>query len=431
MEAYEPYLSLGLALVAGALLGLEREQSAPERNGQQRENIGGIRTYPLFALLGGVSSLLAREYGGWILAVTLIGVIAFLVVGYVHDLKTADDRGLTSEGAFLLAFGLGALALTSEVIKPVSTKVIVVASLAVVATVFLSMKTTLHRFVSKTSKEDVYATLKFLLVAVVVLPLLPNQRYGPLDVLNPFQIGMMVVLIAGISFVGYLAVRLMGPQRGLAITGLVGGLASSTAVTLTFAGRAKQTPELRLPLALGVVLASTLMFARILIEVWIVNRTLLANLWPVMSAMCLSGLAYAGFLFFRSRQKTEGGDVKLHNPFELTSAIKFALIFAAVLLASKAAITYFGHGAIYLTGVLAGLTDVDAITLSMAKLAADGGVSMDVATTTIVLGAAANTAVKAGMSAFIGGWAFGRAILIGFALMLAVGLAVLGVTALA
>lgn len=423
MEAYEPFISLGLALVAGLLIGLEREQSAPDEEKQPSSFIGGVRTHPLFALLGALSMLLARQIGIGVSLLVLFGILAFLVVAYLDDVKRGIDRGLTSEAAFLLSFLLGALSLSERVFSTFKEKVIVVASVAVVATLLLSSKSFLHTFVQKTSKEDVIATVKFLIVAVVVLPLLPNETFGPLDVLNPFKIGLMVVLIAGISFVGYISIRLLGARRGIGLTGLVGGLASSTAVTLSFSDRAKKVPALAGSCALAVVLASSIMFGRVLIEVGVVNPALLQDLAIPTGAMTLTGLLASAFFFFRSRrQSKDGTEVRFSNPFELSSAIKFAFLFAVVLLISKAATTYFGSSVIYLTGLLAGLTDVDPITLSMAGLAGDQ-VTFEVASTTIFLGMASNTLSKAGMAILIGGWAFGRSVLLAFLAILASGAA--------
>jgi uncharacterized membrane protein (DUF4010 family) len=428
MDAYEPFASLGLALAAGLLIGLEREQSAPEPTEKSGGSfLGGVRTHPLFSLLGALSVLLSRQFGVWPVLFGGVATVGFLVVSYADDVKRGNDRGLTSEAAFLLSFWLGALSLT-EGILPQREKIFVVASLSVVVTLLLSGKDWLHTFVQKTSKEDVFATLKFLIVAVVVLPLLPNESFGPLLVLNPFKIGMMVVLIAGISFVGYLSIRLLGARRGIGLTGLVGGLVSSTAVTLSFSDRAKKEPSLLLSCALAVLLASSIMFGRVLAEVAVVNQALLQTLLVPMGMMGAGGVLASLWVAWKAKKESKGEaeNVKLENPFELSSALKFALLFAGVLLVSKAATTYFGTGATYLAGLLAGLTDVDAITLSMANLAKDQ-LSPQVASTTIVLAVLSNTLVKGSLAISIGGWSFGRYIATGYAVALAFGGVGLGV----
>ena len=419
MERLEPFLSLGLALAAGTLIGFEREQSRP--TDETKESfLGGARTLPLFALVGAVSVLLSGSVGLWFPAIAFAGVVSLLALSFAADLRTGRHRGLTSEAALLLTFLLGALSATDGAFGSTETKVYVVLAVTVVATVLLSLKPRLHAFLRKASVEDVSATLKFLLVAVVVLPQLPRRTFGPLDVLNPFDIGLMAVLIAGISFTGYVAIRLLGPSRGVLVTAAVGGLASSTAVALSFSGRAKQTPELRHGCALAVVLASTIMFPRVLVEVAVVNAALLPRVALPIAAMGLGGLV-ASFILWRRTQHRQGApEVVFHNPFELGTAIKFAALFALVLLGAKAATTFFGSAGSYLAGALAGLTDVDAITLSMANLSRES-IPHKVASTTIFIGAVSNTLVKAGIATVVGGWAFGREVALAFGGIVAAG----------
>lgn len=423
MTQYEPFLSLLLALFAGLLIGMEREQSASADPAGATDILGGARTHPLVAIVGACAMLLTRQTGPAILLVVLGGFLALLALSYAHDLRTTGSRGLTSEVAILLTLLLGALSAAGESMLPVRQKVVVVSSVSVVATLLLSVKPTLHALVRKATKEDIFATLKFLLVALVVLPQLPNETMGPLAVLNPYKIGLMVVLIAGISFTGYVAIRALGTHQGLGLTGILGGLASSTAVTLSLSGRAKEEPRLVDSFAMAIVLASSIMFLRVLATVAILAPALVPSLAIPLGAMAGGGFA-ASALLWRHSKKTAAsgaGEIQFKNPFELATAIKFAAFFALVLLAAKAATTYFGTGATYLTGVLAGTTDVDAITLSMTRLAQTGSIGIPVAITTILLGVASNTLVKAGMSAVAGGWAFGRRIVLIFSGLLVVG----------
>lgn len=277
----------------------------------------------------------------------------------------------------------------------------------------LSAKPRLHPLVRSVSTEDVSGTLEFLIVAVVVLPLLPDRAYGPFDVLNPFQIGVLMVLISGLSFAGYVATRLLGARRGLGITGLVGGLVSSTAVTISMGGRARERPEIADSAALAVMLASTVMFVRVLVIVSLVSPALRRDVALPMGAGAAAGVLASVWLWLRSGRGISGREepVTVANPFELGAALKFALLFALILVGSKGATVLFGTAGTYAAGVLAGTTDVDAISLSMAKLAADGGISSQVAATTIFLGTASNTLVKGVMGAVVGGWPFGRRVL--------------------
>lgn len=429
MEQYETFITLGIALLLGLLIGFEREQSAPDDPERRRLFIGGARTYPLVSLAGALAMLLEPRLGPAIVVVAFGVMFVFLGIAYFDDVKRGEDRGVTSEVAFLVTFMLGALATSRGVLEPLNRRLIVLSSVAVVVTLLLSAKPRMHALAERASKDDIFATLKFLIVAVVVLPLLPNATFGPLEVLNPFKVGLMVVLIAGIDFVGYVAVRVLGPGRGLGLTGVVGGLASSTAVTLSMSGRAKEDPSLTPSCALAVVTASTIMVPRVLVEVALVHRPLMHELLKPLAAMTLGG-AVAVYYFYRQSRSAaaRSTDLKLQNPFELTSALKWGAIFVVVLFAARLAQQLFGQSGVYLAGLVAGASDVDAITLSMASLTKSGAVDSRVAVTTIMIGAASNTVVKGLMAAFIGGRRYGRLVLSAFGVMLAFG--ALGVASL-
>lgn len=418
METKEAYLSLGVALGVGFLLGLQREQS---NQADPRQSLGGVRTYPLVALAGALCTLLARQAGAWIVGVGFIAILIPVGLAYADDLKRGNDRGITSEMAMLVTYLLGAFATATGLGIALGTRLLLVGSVGVVVMALLSLKGPLHTLARRVSSEDIYATLKFGAIGIILLPLLPNRTYGPLSVLNPFHIGTMIVLIAGIGFVGYIAVRVLGPGKGLGVTGLVGGLVSSTAVTLSFSARAKSEPHVAGACAVGVLLACSIMPIRVILEVAVVHPALVRSLTIPLAAMSAAGLIAAGVLFFRVRgEPTHSEPVPLKNPFELTSAVKFGLIFAVVLFVSKAATVYWSGVGIYLAGLLAGTTDVDAITLSMAKLSREG-LAAEKAVTTILIAAASNTIVKGGMALVLGGGAFGRKVALGFVAMILAG----------
>ncbi|MCC6903853.1 MAG: MgtC/SapB family protein [Polyangiaceae bacterium] len=422
MDAYEPFLSLAVACAVGLLIGLEREQSHPASSDDRRFFFGGSRTFPLFALAGAISALLARSLGPSIVLVPFLAIMALLLTVHVSSLRAGADVGLTSEVAALVTFLLGALATSRGVIEPTGQRLVVVSAVAVVMTLVLSLKPVLHSLVQQATKDDVYATLKFLLVAVVVLPLMPDRTLGPFDVLNPYKIGWMIVLIAGVSFVGYVAIRVLGPGRGLGLTGLVGGLVSSTVVTLAASGSARRDPSIVKPAALAVVLASSVMYVRVLILVAVIERSLVRPLLPPLLAMTAAGALVAAVLLRPSR---EGGpthaNVSFANPFELSQAVKFAALFTAVLMGVKFASQNLGSSGIYVTSAIAGAPDVDAIALSMANLVKTG-LDVHVAANAIWIAVASNTVAKGLMAIILGGWAFGRVVAAGFGAMLAASL---------
>jgi uncharacterized membrane protein (DUF4010 family) len=343
-----------------------------------------------------------------------------LVVNYADDVRQGKERGITSEMAFVVSFLLGGVALAPEVLPGAGPRVVVVLGTAVVAAALLSSKPVLQPLMRRVSREDVASTLKFLVVAVVVVPLLPDRSLGPFGALNPRVIGWMLLLVTGVSFVGYAATRLLGPERGLGLTGLVGGLVSSTAVTLAMAARAKEEPRLARPAALAVVLASSIVFLRVLVLVALVNPALARTLAFPMLGMAVAGLAASVAVYRRGAGSATPADVLLRNPVSLSSAMQFSLLFAVVLVASKAANAWLGSTGVYVAALAAGTTDMDAIALSMAELAR-GALPTTVAATAVFLAAATNTIVKGAMAVALGGGTFARLVTASLAAILAAG----------
>lgn len=425
MEPYENHLSLATAIAIGLLIGLEREQTKPERGG----SFAGIRTYPIFALVGALASLL-ESASMWVPLIALAGVFVLVAISYRADLRESPDNtdhGVTTEISVIATYLLGSLATSRGVVEPMADRLVLVAMLGVVITFLLSSKQMFHGFAKRISRDDMFATLKFLIVAVVVVPMLPDRDVGPLGAINPRTVGLMVVTIAGLSFIGFVAMRLYGAKRGLLASAALGGLVSSTAVTLSFAGRTKQAPELA-PMAAGAIaIAWTIMLGRVAVLVAIVDPELLRTLAIPLGAMILAALAGLLLVF----RRIDGDDMQttLKNPFELGSAIKVSLMFAVVLLVTKAATAYLGDQGLYLAAAIAGTTDVDAITLSTAKLARDGLAPMT-ATLAILIGIAVNTIVKMGLAGGIGGMALGKRTAIVAILIIGAGVAGLAATAL-
>jgi uncharacterized membrane protein (DUF4010 family) len=417
----ERFVSLAAALGVGFLIGLQREQSAVTQEGGSRSLLGGVRTYPLVALVGALSVLLATRFGSWILAVAFAAILIPLALAYADDLRQGRDHGITSEVALLITFLLGSLSTAEGVAGSLKERLLLCAAMAVAVTALLSYKDPLHRLAARVSRDDLYSTVKFGILALVVLPLLPDKGYGPYEAINPATIGLVVVLIAGIGFCGYVAVRLLGPGRGLGVTGLLGGLVSSTAVTLSFSGRAKREPGAAKACALGVILASTVMGLRILAVVGILNPRLLLPVAVPVGALTLAGGVAAAVLYWSSRKDGLGAEtMRLSNPFEIASALKFGLLFTVVLVVSKAATTLWGAKGSYLAALLAGAADVDAVTISMTRIS-PGGLALPMAALAIFIASASNTLVKAGIALVVGGWSYGWRVLAAFFGMIAAG----------
>jgi uncharacterized membrane protein (DUF4010 family) len=411
VQQSELILRFGIALLIGVLIGLEREYA---RLKEEVKAFAGVRTFPLISLLGCSAALVADIAGEW--AFSLILLVLGLLTGIAYAVDAAQGRlGVTSEVAALMVFVCGALAYWDYLE--------LAAALAVVTFGFLTLKPQLHGLARRVSSEDLYATLKFAIISLIVLPVLPNQTFGPppFDAFNPYKTWLMVVFISGISFLGYVLIKVVGSRRGIGLTGLLGGLASSTAVTLSFSERSQTHLDLGRPFALAITLAWTVMYGRVLVEVAVLNGELLAVLWLPMAAAMLGGLVFCVSYYLVQRTDDEG-EVRVSNPFELGPAIKFGLLYAAVLLVAKAAQFYLQEAGVYLASALAGLTDVDAITLSMAELAGEpGGVTLPTAARAVVLATISNTIVKGGIAMSAGSATLRRALLPPFVLMLVVG----------
>jgi uncharacterized membrane protein (DUF4010 family) len=367
-----------------------------------------VRTFPIIVLSGYLCGLLTRAGFTWVLPVALAGTCAIAVAAYVSAVGSGH-RGATTEFVAVLAFIFGALTALGFMIPA--------ATFAVVTTLLLSIKAPLHHLAEMIREEELYAILKFGIVSVIVLPLLPNHAYGPFQVLNPRVIWWMVVLISAVSMIGYVLMRLLGARQGVAVTGALGGLASSTAVTFGLSQKAREAVDTPAKyFALGIVIASTIMFLRQLLLTFVIDHSLgHALALPVLLPVVIG--AGAGINLWRQRSSQQETALQVKNPMELGSAIKFGLIFAVVLFVSRAAYQYFGASGIYVAGALSGLADVDAFTISAAGLAQQGVLGHATAGGSILLAGAANTLVKGGIAAVLGGPALRRVILPIFAVL--------------
>jgi uncharacterized membrane protein (DUF4010 family) len=386
-----------MTLLMGLLIGLEREHSQKP----DESLFAGVRTFPLITLIGFLSGLVARAGSGWVLPVALAGVCAISVAAYVVTAR-GPHRGATTEFVAILAFVLGALTAFDYLIPA--------ATFAVVTTLILSMKAPLHELAEKIQKDEIFAILKFGIVTVIVLPLLPNRAFGPFEVLNPRLIWWLVVLISAISMVGYVSMRFWGARQGVTVTGFLGGLASSTATTFGLSRKARDAgASTARYFALGIVIASTIMFVRVLILASVIHPALGWSLaLPIAFPTALG--AALGLVLWRKKEGQAEAKLEMKNPMELGQALQFGLLFAVVLFVARAAHHYFGSAGVYVASALAGLTDVDAITISAARLALDHVLSYSTANASILLACATNTLVKGSIAVVIGGRSLQRVI---------------------
>lgn len=417
--------NFAIALFIGALIGIEREkrkEQPGERGAGDPPNagIGGLRTFILFAEAGALAAWMAVTLEAPFVFVGIGALVcAVIVAGYFMQARANPGSvGLTTEVAAVVTYLLGGAVIFGHPEIAVA--------LAITTSALLAYKQPLHGVVGKLGTEDLYAGLKLLIATFIVLPLLPDETVDPWGALNPYKLWWLVILISSLSLVGYVAVRWLGKERGTSLTGVFGGLVSSTAVTLSFAKRSREEPALSDTLAAGVLLAWTVMFARVIVEVAVVHARLVGPIAVTMSAMGVLTLVIA-LLQYRAGAAAgakKGGalreDVPVRNPFSLTSAVKFGAFFAVVLLAVKLVERHASGAGFYAVAAIAGLTDVDAIALSMANYARQGG-DADVAVTAITIAAVSNTLAKCAMIAALGAAGLKRRLAIATALILAAG----------
>lgn len=409
----EPWWRFAAALLIGALIGLEREfvqQRTEERD------FAGIRTFSLMALLGAVAAYFSQQFGLLLFVAVYLSLALLVWASHLGDIYRGHEEGITTEVVALIVPLLGAMVIWGEVE--------LAAALGVITALLLALKPRLHGLARRMSAEDLRATLEFALITAVILPLLPNQSFGPYGLLNPFQIWLLVVFVSGIGFLGYVLIKILGAEQGVGLTGVLGGLVSSTATTVSLAGRSKGNPGLSSILVRGIILASCVMFPRVLVEVGVVYPPLLRMVSIPIGAMLLVSLGFVLYLW-RGRRADEQEDreeVKVSNPLRLPTAITFALAFSVVLIAVRAANDFFGDAGVYVASALAGLTDVDAITLSASELASNGQLQPQVAAMAVVLATLVNTAAKAVMVWFLGAHELRRTVMRAFGLVLLTGI---------
>lgn len=385
---------VAVALAIGVLIGAERGWQ--KRALEEGERVAGIRTFTIIGLLGGVSGWLS-DGDLLFIGIVFVAITALVFVGHRESFKRTKDVGITSAIASLATYILGAAAGLGHPTIAITC--------GVVMALVLGIKPLLHGWVERIQYNELLAALQLLAMSAVLLPILPNRNYGPWDALNPFQLWLMIVLIAAISFAGYVSVRLAGASLGLLVSGLFGGLASSTAVALNFSKMGRREPSATAPLAAGIIVASSTMFPRVLVITAAFNWTLVEKLaWPFgLATLC--GLTATAIYWWQGRSHQGKEADILGRPFEFMTAIKFGILLTAVMLLVRALDAWMGDAGVYLASLVSGTTDVDAISLSLAKSSTEE-IALNVAAIGIVIAAMSNTIVKASMTVIFGGRTF-------------------------
>jgi uncharacterized membrane protein (DUF4010 family) len=402
---------LAVALAIGLLIGLERGWERRELAEGQRA--AGFRTFGIIGLLGGVTVQVGASAPGFLLGVVAAAVSLFVALGYWRERWRERDVSVTGLVAALLTFCLGALAGKGELAAASAS--------AVVVTLLLGFKSELHDIIRRIERPELLATLRLLLISVVLLPVLPDRGFGPWQACNPYRIWWMVVLVALISYVGYFAIKMFGEKRGVLVTGLCGGLVSSTAVTVSLARYSRDERALPDLLTTGVAAASAMMFPRMLLIIAAISLPLAADLaWPLLPASVLS---FAAAVWFSRRADANAhseavGGRGLSNPLDLRTALQFGLFLASIMVLARGASVWAGSQGMYALAALAGLVDVDAISLSYASMVSQGHLTIEVAAGATLIAAAVNTIIKPVIVLAIGnlrmGWRVGLAVAAAF-----------------
>jgi uncharacterized membrane protein (DUF4010 family) len=373
---------LALSLAIGLLVGLQRgwqTRSLPEGH-----RVAGFRTFGLLGLAGGIAALLPQLLG----AILLLAAAATLLIGYLRE-ATPAEHSATGAIAGLLTLALGAFAASGHQTEALAAAAVMVALLA--------MRHSLHSFIRGIDAEEMEAATRFAIIALVILPLMPNRAMGPLDAWNPRQLWLVVVLVLGLSFAGYVATKRLGPSRGLLITAAAGALVSSTAVTAGYARRLKQPSPAESALVAGIAIASAVMYARVFLLTAILARPALPSLAAAVIPAGLVALGLAALAVRRTPGHLHEGELKLGNPLDFRSALLLAAFVALLAVASRAAIAHFGDAGVGALLLLTGFADVDAAVITLAGLP-PGALEPHRAGILLALPVAANMVLKAGLA---------------------------------
>ncbi|MBN1342181.1 MAG: MgtC/SapB family protein [Phycisphaerae bacterium] len=393
------------SLLLGALIGLQRER--------QKRPIAGIRTFPLVAALGTACALLARQYTGWILAAGFLTMGGFAITSGILRYHVKKGLSTTTQMAMLLTFALGALLVQGPPFIAIAVGVVMAA--------LLQYKPELHGFAQGLQSKDVYAVVQFALITFVVLPVLPDKTVDPFHVISLRQVWWMVVLVSGMSLASYAGLKLLGGRYGTLVSGLVGGLVSSTATTLTLSRRTKQGESVEMASA-AIMAASGVVFLRIAAIVGVIEVSILPRLIVPMAGLFVVGVVLAALLAFRQTPE----DVALpeiKNPCEVRFSLIFALMYAVVLFLLAAGRHYLGNEGIYVVSAVSGLTDMDAIAISVARLVGVESLDMRTAVRAIIVASMANMVFKTCLVAALGNRRLLKRTGIGFGVLFATGIA--------
>ncbi len=400
-------LGILISIGIGIIIGLEREYNKLK----QETGFSGIRTFPMVTILGFVIGNLGEFYTIWLSIASLVVFILFLGISQFSKSEKSDTNDLTTNLALITTFVLGLMVSEEMYREAVATSVII--------TTLLSLKTRFTIVISNITADELSAFIKFTFIALLILPFLPNKNLGPNSLLNPFEIGTVIVIVSFLNFIGYFLVKFVGSKKGILLTALLGGLISSTAVAWSYAAKSKEHPELSRKYSAGIILATAIMFPRLALLISIFNNALVPSIaipFTILTLICVG----SAVLLIKKQTNKPDSDIKLGNPLNLVNAIGFGIIYIIIRFAVFYGESFFGNKGLYYTALIAGLADTDAITISMAKFSQMPG-NYNTATTVIIVAILSNMVVKLGISIINGssetrklvGYTFGGIVVLG------------------
>ncbi|MFT5754509.1 MAG: uncharacterized membrane protein (DUF4010 family) [Flavobacterium sp.] len=400
-------LGVLISMGIGLIIGLEREYDKLK----EEKGFAGIRTFPIVAILGFSLGSLTELFTPWLLIINLSAFILFLAFDHFSQNQEEYRQGLTTNLALIATFVLGIMVSVQYYRDAVATAVIIVT--------LLSLKTRFHSVISNLTSEELFAFIKFSIIALLILPFLPNKEYGSDNLLNPFEIGSIVVIVSFLNFIGYFLVKFVGSKKGIILTAILGGLMSSTAVAWNYASRSKESPELSKKYSAGIIVASAIMFPRLALLAYIFNNAILTYLalpFGLLTLVCI----IATLVLIRRDDIIQDTDIKLGNPLNMLNAIGFGVVYVVILYAVFYSEKILGEKGLYYSALITGLADTDAITISMAKFSLEGE-KLKLASSVILAATMSNMFVKMSITILKGskkarklvGFAFGSVILIG------------------
>ncbi len=406
-------IRLLVAIGIGGVIGLERQYHAMN---EESKSFAGIRTFVFLVLLGFVAALFSFLISPWVYVAFVLGVSMLIGVSYWFT-STRGDHGATTEFSSLLAFVLGSMTLIGLVEISLMITVLIL--------LVLSSKFRIKAIVGKITAEEMYDFIRFVVIALLIFPFLPDQTFGPYDVLNPREIGWVIILTSGLGFAGYILTKFLGTNKGILLGGIVGGLVSSTAVTWIYAKKSKENESLAASCATAILGASSIMFVRVLIWTSIFSETLFIKLLPAVLVIFASAIGVTLFIYFKRQSKrSENAEIPLKKALDLKGALIFGLIYTVILLMVSYANENLGTSGTIISSAIAGFSDIDAITISISKLAGNS-IDLRIASLAVLIASISNTLVKMGIGIYAGSPGLRKNLLIGYGTVFLVALVVL------